>query len=149
MSKEDTSKMRGLSRQQLKELEAKEKTKLQKLLDWIVILLPIVCGMVAIFEYKFVPDGTRNKNPNTYLGALILFIAAYIIYFLIAVGKKSRGSVPFYEKLRYRAPLFSALFLLLSGYDYLTLKTGILTQPFIPCMNSILNIAWEDRSNNI
>ena len=49
MSKEDTSKMRGLSRQQLKELEAKEKTKLQKLLDWIVILLPIVCGMVAIF----------------------------------------------------------------------------------------------------
>lgn len=146
MSKEDTSRMKGLSRQQLKELEAKEKTKLQKLLDWIVILLPIVCGMVAIFEYKFVPDGSRNKNPKTYLGALILFIAAYIIYFLIAVGKKSRGSVPFYEKLRYRAPLFSALFLLLSGYDYLTLKTGILTQPFIPCMNSILNIAWEDRS---
>ena len=36
-------------------------------------------------------------------------------------------------------------FLLLTAYDYLTLKTGILYQPFVPCLNSIINIAWEDR----
>ena len=51
-----------------------------------------------------------------------------------------------YEKFRYRAPLWSALFLLFAGYDYLTLKTGILTQPFVPCMNFILNAAWIDRA---
>ena len=38
------------------------------------------------------------------------------------------------------------LFFCLALYDYLTLKSGILSQPFVPCMNSILNIAWEDRA---
>lgn len=51
----------------------------------------------------------------------------------------------FYEKLRYRAPLCSALFLLLAYYDYLTLKTGILTQPFVPCLNFVINAFWQDR----
>ncbi|MGU9537395.1 ABC transporter permease [Clostridium tepidum] len=50
-----------------------------------------------------------------------------------------------FQKIRYKAPLYSVLFLLLALYDYLTLKTGILTQPFLPCLNSIINIAWEDR----
>lgn len=59
--------------------------------------------------------------------------------------KKLRHDKTVLDKLRYKAPLYAALFLLLAGYDYLTLKTGILTQPFVPCMNSILNIAWEDK----
>ncbi len=59
---------------------------------------------------------------------------------------KLRGNKNILEKCRYRALLFSALFLLLAGYDYLTLKTGVLTQPFVPCMNYILNIAWDDKA---
>ena len=49
-----------------------------------------------------------------------------------------------YEKLYYKAPHFSALFLFLALYDYLTLKTGILTQPFVPCMNYIINAFLVD-----
>ncbi|MGN1192444.1 MAG: ABC transporter permease [Dorea sp.] len=142
----DSSRLDKLTRQQLRELEEKEKTKGQIIFDWIIMLLPIVCGIIAVLEYKFVPDNSPNKNPNTYLGLLIILICAFISYFVFAVAKKLRGDKTVLDKLRYRAPLFSALFLLLAGYDYLTLKTGILTQPFVPCMNAIINIAWVDRA---
>ncbi|MGF0031366.1 ABC transporter permease [Bariatricus sp. SGI.154] len=142
----DKSQLDKLTRQQLKELEEKEKTRGQIILDWVIMILPVVCGIVAIGEYLWVPDNSPNKNPNTYLGMLVIFIAAFLIYFIVALVKKLRGDKTVLDMLRYRAPLFSALFLLLAGYDYLTLKTGILTQPFVPCMNYIINIAWTDRA---
>lgn len=135
-----------LTRQQLRELEAKEKTPFQKALDVIIMILPVICGVVAILEYKLIEDGSPNSNPNTYLGVLILFIAAYLLYAIFAIIKRVRGDKTVIEKLRYKAPLYSALFLLLAVYDYMTLKTGILTQPFVPCMNYILNAAWSDKS---
>ena len=64
---------------------------------------------------------------------------------IVALVKYAMNDKPFFQKVRYKAPLHAAFFLLLTAYDYLTLKTGILDQPFIPCLNSILNIAWEDR----
>lgn len=134
-----------LTRQQLKELEAKQKTKFQKIMDLIYVLLPIVCGFIAIAEYQFLPNNSANRNPGTYLGFLLILIAAYVIYVAYATFKNTKGDKTVFDKVRYRAPLFAALFLLLAAYDYLTLKTGILTQPFVPCINSILNIAWEDR----
>lgn len=146
MKNESVEKTGTLSRQQLRQLEAKEKTKFQIVLDWIIMALPVVCGILAILEYKLVPDMVSNMNPNTYVGALIFFIGLYMLYFLISLIKKFQGNLMSIEKLRYRAPLISALFLLLGAYDYMTLKTGILTQPFVPCMNAILNIAWTDRA---
>lgn len=146
MKNESVEKTGTLSRQQLRQLEAKEKTKFQIVLDWIIMVLPVVCGILAILEYKLVPDMVSNMNPNTYVGALIFFIGLYVLYFLISLIKKFQGNLMSIEKLRYRAPLISALFLLLGAYDYMTLKTGILTQPFVPCMNAILNIAWTDRA---
>ena len=146
MKNESVEKTGTLSRQQLRQLEAKEKTKFQIVLDWIIMVLPVVCGILAILEYKLVPDMISNTNPNTYVGALIFFIGLYVLYFLISLIKKFQGNLMSIEELRYRAPLISALFLLLGAYDYMTLKTGILTQPFVPCMNAILNIAWTDRA---
>lgn len=146
MKREETERLASLSRQELKELEAKEKTMFQIALDWIIMVLPIICGVIAILEYKMIPDKITNNNPNTYVGALGVFIGIYFLYFMVAVIKKMRGNLQTIEKLRFKAPLMAVLFLLLAGYDYLTVKTGILTQPFIPCMNAILNIAWEDKT---
>lgn len=144
--KVDTNQLDQLTRQQLKELEEKEKTRGQKIYDWIIRLLPILCGGIAVWEYQMIPDGIPNSNPNTYLGFLLILIAVFVIYVLYTVVKNLRGDRSGLDNLRYKAPLYSALFLLLAGYDYLTLKTGILTQPFIPCLNSIINVAWEDRA---
>lgn len=136
--------LENLTRQQLKELEEKEKSFVQKILDVVISLLPIICGIAAILEYQLIPDGSSNNDPKTYLGLLIVLIAAYVLYGAVGVIRRLRGDKTIIERVRYKAPLYSALFLLLLAYDYLTLKTGILTQPFVPCMNSILNAAWND-----
>lgn len=143
---ENTGELGHLTRQQLKELEEKEKTSGQKILDWIIMILPILCGLVAIIEYWEVPNGSPNSLPYTYVGVVVAFILAYVIYLIYSCVKKHGGDKTVIDKLRYRAPLYSALFLLLTAYDYLTLKTGILTQPFVPCMNYVLNAAWADRA---
>ena len=135
-----------LTRQQLRELETKEKTPLQKVGEGMILCLPLVCGGVAVAEYLLIADNSLNRSPGTYLAALVLLILLYVIYSAYAGLRWRRGDKRVYDKLRYRAPLFSALFLLLAGYDYLTLKTGVLTQPFVPCMNFVLNAAWSDRA---
>ena len=133
-----------LTRQQLKELETKEMTPLQRFFELIIMILPLACGIIAILEYKLIPDKSMNLNPNTYLWVLIGLVIAYNVYGWYSAYKRIKGDKSVYEKLRYRAPLFSALFLLLAFYDYLTIKTGILTQPFVPCMNFIMNAAIRD-----
>ena len=142
----DTTQLDKLTRQQLRELETKEKTPAQKVLEFIIMCLPLVCGVVAILEYQLVPDNSMNRNPGTYLVALILFILMYVLYGTYAGFKRWKGDKTVYVRLRHKAPLFSALFLLLAFYDFLTLKTGVLTQPFVPCMNFVLNAAWTDRA---
>ena len=141
----DSMHLGQLTRQQLRDLETKTMTPFQRFMELVIMLLPNICGIVAILEYQLIPNNSANKNPYTYLVMLLLFIAAYNIYGWIAAYKRHKGDRSVYDKLRFNAPLYSALFLLLAYYDYLTLKTGILTQPFVPCMNSILNIAWVDR----
>lgn len=68
----DKENLQHLTRQQLKELEEKEKTGWQKALDWIIMLLPFVCGMVAMLEYWMVPNGSPNDNPYTYVWFLVV-----------------------------------------------------------------------------
>ena len=139
------SQLQQLTRQQLKDLERKELTPIQRFFELIIMILPLACGLVAIGEYTLIPDKGRNANPGVYLTCLIILVVAYNIWGWYTAYKRVKGDKTPYEKLRYKAPLFSALFLLLAFYDYLTLKTGILTQPFVPCLNFVLNAFWKDR----
>ncbi|MCI6837136.1 MAG: hypothetical protein MR861_04745, partial [Clostridiales bacterium] len=50
-SKLDAALLSGLNRRQLKELEEKEKTPAQKTAEVIVMLLPLLCGCIAMAEY--------------------------------------------------------------------------------------------------
>ena len=136
----------NLTRQQLEELEERQKTPFQKVLDLLISLLPLVAGLAAVLEYRLLPDSFSNPVPNTYLWFLLVCIGLYAVRLLygLAVLALKQDKRPF-QKTRFRAPLYTALFLLLAGYDYLTLKTGVLTQPLVPCVNSIMNAAWGDR----
>lgn len=134
-----------LTRAQLSELEQKEQTFGEKILNFIITLLPFACCGAAIAEYLLVPNNSTNKNPYYYLALLVILGCAYGVFWIHGVIKLKLGDKKGYQKVRYKAPLYAALFLLLAAYDYLTLKTGILTQPFVPCMNYILNAAWSDR----
>ncbi len=142
----DPQKKNRLTRQELRELEAKEKTDAQRLAEKVILFFPNFCGAAAVLEYMLIPDHSMNRNPYTYLGFLLLMMIFYNGGGAAAGIRYFQGDKRLYEKFRYRAPLWSALFLLFAGYDYLTLKTGVLTQPFVPCMNFILNAAWTDRA---
>lgn len=84
----DKSQLGQLTRQQLQELEEKEKSKLRKFFDWIITILPAVCGGVAMLEYWIVPNEYSNDRPYTYVGFLAFFIGLYVLYFIFAVVKK-------------------------------------------------------------
>lgn len=155
MNSEEKNKLQGvkkstaeelskLNRRQLKELEEKEKTPAEKLAEAVIMILPIICGIVALTEYLAIPNKSRNPRPWSYVWVLGIALAAYFVCLLIAFILRGNKSKQFYEKLRYKAPRYSALFLFLALYDYLTLKTGVLTQPFVPCMNYIINAFLVD-----
>ena len=141
----DSKQLQSLTRQQLLNLERKKKTKFQRWMDLVICWLPFVAGVVAILEYTQLPDNSRNANPGVYLAFLWLLMIAYAIYCAVTTIILIKGNRDPIDKLRYLAPLFTALFLLLAVYDYLTLKTGILTQPFVPCLNFVANAFWKDR----
>ena len=101
---DDLALLSGLTRRQLKELEEKEKTPAQKTAEAIILLLPLLCGGIALLEYLLVPNNSRNRNPWSYVWVLGAALAVYTICLLAAVIGKRRGKKSFYESLRYRAP---------------------------------------------
>ena len=52
----------------------------------------------------------------------------------------------YFAKVRHKAPLYSVIILVIMLYDFLTVKTGILKQPFFPCVNTILCAIIDDRA---
>ena len=51
-----------LTRQQLRELETKEKTPLQKVGEGMILCLPLVCGGVAVAEYLLIADNSMDPH---------------------------------------------------------------------------------------
>ena len=140
----DVALLSGLTRRQLKELEEKEKTPAQKTAEAIIMILPLLCGCIAMAEYVILPNNSRNSKPWSYVWVLGAAMCIYLVCFAASLARRARGEKQLYEKLRYKAPRYAALFIFLAVYDYLTLKTGTLTQPFVPCMNYIINAFLVD-----
>ena len=139
----------GLTKDELWELEENNKSRFQKLLDFIISLFPLVCCMIAVIEYLFVPDKYPNANPERYLILLIISITVYIFRLILAIVSYKKGNKKKFAKVRYKAPFLSVIFLLLTFLDVLTLKTGILLYPFIPWVNDIINAAILDKDQLI
>ena len=135
----------NMTRQELRELETGEKTQMEKVREVCLLCLPAGCFLAALAEYILIPNMCANERPRTYSGFLIVLIVMYLTRLIMAFVKNSRHDAAMMEDMKYRAPRFAAFFLVLAAYDYMTLKTGILRQPFVPCLNAILNIAWIDR----
>ncbi len=144
-SNDNNNHVEVLTRYRLKKMEEKEKTPFEKFLDTVILFLPLICGTIAILEYILIPDNSPNKNPQRYVYLIAFFLLLYTLFGLFSFAQKNRNPLHF-DKLRYYAPLWSGIFLFLTLYDYLTLKTGILTQPFVPCMNFIINAAIADSA---
>lgn len=144
--REDAKSMNKLTREQLLELEEREKTPKQKRADLFFVFMPLVCGMIALLEYLLMPDVNANPMPYLYTVALSIAISAYVVALIAGSIKAKSGNKKTFQYLRYKAPLYSVIFLLLTAYDIATIKTGFLTFPLVPCINSILFGAFSDRA---
>ena len=132
-----------LTREQLQLLEQRKKTPAQRAMDFVITLLPMLCCLIAVLEYLLVPDRYDNDAPERYLVLLVLPAVIYAVFWAVSLSRLKSTS-RLYQRLRYKAPLYAAVFLLLAVFDFATLKTGYLTQPFIPWVNSIINAAIGD-----
>ena len=130
-NKTSVSQPQQLTRQQLKDLERKELTPVQRFFELIIMILPLACGLIAIAEYLLIPDKGRNANPGVYLVCLIILVVAYNVVGWYTAWRRVKGDKTPYEKLRYKAPLFAALFLAVLAAVPTLLTSGLHAQvPF-------------------
>jgi len=129
-----------LTREQLAELEKRPKSKLQQKLDYCISGAPIAFATLLLLNYHYLPNYKFNTTTAVYPLFVGIFLLHFIGWFLAGLfSKKLR------EKLREKAPFYSAVFLFLLFYDYLTLKTGKLPLPYFPWPDKILNAMIDDR----
>ena len=142
---EDAKSSNKLTRAQLMELEERDKTPREKLMDAIITVLPIAALVLGLAEYLLIPDCNPNPMPHMYTVVLAVLLAVYTVMFVVAKIKEKKGDKDMIRKLRYNAPLYTVIMLILTAYDYLTIKTNYFTYPLVPCVNSIMYAAFTDR----
>ena len=114
--------------------------------DRIISALPIVATFLIIAQYLFVPnfrDFTpldQNAPTNVFVWFMIFFAVLFFIWNIAGFFSKKAS-----DTLRNRAPIFTVALLLLLAYDWATLSTGMLPQPFVPWPDAILNAIIRDK----
>ena len=103
-------------------------------------------SVLIIFQYLLVPNFReftpldQNAPTTVFVWFMGFLTAVFFVWFVAGFfSKKVR------EALRKRAPVFTASLMILLIYDWATLKTGILPQPFVPWPDAILNAIIRDR----
>ena len=132
---------RQLTREELLEMESAPKTKMQHMLDVVICFCPYFAAIIMFLVYYLMPDAVQNFNPHVFTIVVCFFLALYLIMVVRGLLNKS-----YFAKVRHKAPLYSVIILVIMLYDFLTVKTGILKQPFFPCVNTILCAIIDDRA---
>ncbi|MFO3716456.1 ABC transporter permease [Anaerococcus cruorum] len=128
-----------LTKEELIKLESKPRNKGR---ERFRLILPILAGLIAIFEYVYLPDHNPSaQKTNLYNGFLWILLGIYGIALVVSTKKESLR-----ERLVYRSPFYTFVFILLILYDVLTLKTGKLALPYFPWIDMIFNSMKEDQS---
>lgn len=106
---------------------------------WIVSL-PVITAITALLEYYYFPNYEGNLNTHSYGIFLFVLLSLYLVSLLFSKRKQKLA-----KKVRYYAPLVSAVFVLLTIYDILTLKINRLSLPYFPWVDEIINAMISDR----
>lgn len=129
------------TKEELLAMEEKPKTKAQRILDKIILFLPILMCLIHMAEYYYVPNHGSNTNTHVYGIFLAILGAACLVGAIVSLFNKKT----FYY-FRYKAPFYTFVFMIMMGYDILTLKTGKLMMPYFPWVDKVLNAAISDRA---
>jgi len=129
----------NLTKEELIKLESKPRNKTH---DILKLILPIIAGLIAIFEYVYLPDHNSSAvKTNLYNGFLWILLAIYGKVLLISFKNENLR-----DRLIYKSPFYTFVFILLLIYDVLTLKTAKLDLPYFPWMDMIFNSMKGDAS---
>lgn len=128
-----------ITKQDLLEFERAPKTKVEVLVDYLICFLPTLVGTLCLLEYYLLPNHELNTITNIYGVFIGIFVSLIFLAFIMSFVNKA-----VFNKLRYKAPFISFIFLLLTVYDYMTLKTGTLMLPYFPWIDRILNAMISD-----
>ncbi|WP_416334996.1 ABC transporter permease [Anaerococcus sp. DFU013_CI05] len=111
-----------------------------KLNNILRLLMPIIIGLIAIFEYVYMPNHRATaKQSNLYNGFLWILVGIYLICLLISIKNKKLR-----DHLIYKAPFYCLILLILIALDILTLKTEKLRLPYFPYVDMIFNAILKD-----
>ena len=138
-----------MTKDELWEIEQSHRSNKEKVLDFIIPVMPYVGFVIALSEYLLIPDKYQNPNPERYIIALAIPLAFFTAGLFRAIFASIRGNKQFLAKVRHTAPFMAGIYVLLSLLDWATLKTGLLLYPFIPWVNDIINIAITDHKQLI
>ena len=127
-----------LTRERLAELESRPR---RAIIDYGICLMPVIFGLFSLAEYLYVPNLPGYSSTSTYSCFLLVLIGIAGVFFVMSMFWRKAFYV-----LRHNAPFYAFVFVLLMGYDYLTLKTGKLVMPYFPPADEILNAIWDDRA---
>ena len=133
--------LKSLTKEQLREIEQKPKSKLSKILDKVILFLPVFSIILALLEYYYVPNYGNNLITDVYG----IFLGAQLIIFLV-LGILSFFIKRVYYRIRHIAPFATFVYILLMIYDYATLKTNSLLLPYFPWVDNILNAMLTDQA---
>jgi NitT/TauT family transport system permease protein len=103
--------------------------------------------VLIIVQYIFVPNFReftpldQNAPTNVFAWFMGFIALVFLAWYAAAFFSKRAG-----EKLRDRAPIYTVALLLLLAYDWATLKTGLLPQPFVPWPDAILTAMLRDQA---
>ena len=139
--KENSSKS-NLSVRELRDIENTDQENEKLSNKAIKLISPLIFAAIALGEFLFIKNADSSVN-NTSLYPTFL-ISLSVIYILGLIG--SIKSEYLKDKLSYYTPLICMVFVLLTVYDILTLKTNILQLPYFPWLDMTLNSMHQDRS---
>jgi len=114
--------------------------------NYLVSVLPAVVSVLIIAQYLLVPNFRQftaldqNAPSNTFVWFMGFFVVLFSAWYVAGFFSKRAA-----KALRKRAPIFTAVLLLLLAYDWATLSAGMLPQPFVPWPDAILNAIIRDR----
>ena len=130
----------NLTAKELNELERADEGTALKFKKRIIAALPIVAALIHLLEYNYYPNYRLNTCTDVYNRFIGILLAAYAVAYIL-----SFFSAKVYGYIYHKSAFYTVLMLLLTAYDFATLKTGKLALPYFPWVDSILNAMIEDR----
>ena len=115
--------------------------------DIVKCALPLFVSLLILIQYTFLPNFRnftvldRNAPTAVFFWFSVILVSIFFVYFVL-----SFFFLKLRKQLRHRAPFYSFALLLLLAYDWATLTTGMLPQPFFPWPDAILNAIIRDRA---